>query len=118
MSVLFQPKNKWHTEVIPSALKLVREKFNYCPQPGNENKLNICTLNLFSGKWPSFRGWKLLEEREHGNQSVPKKEEDKNTKNHFEYFSGSFWLCELVTDLQKAVTFFRLHTGEKTNLHS
>lgn len=52
--------------------------------------------------------------------SVKKKKnaDNKNTKNHFEYFSGSFWLCELVPDLQKAVTFFRFHTEEKTNLHS
>lgn len=37
----------------------------------------------------------------------------KNTK----YFGGSFWLCELVPNLQNAVTFFRLHTGKRTNLH-
>lgn len=47
-----------------------------------------------------------------------KKTDNKNTENHFEHFTGSFWLCELVPDLQKAVTFLRLHTEEKTNLHS
>lgn len=51
--------------------KACQGKKNVITAHNQEMRTNkIFVLLIDCGKWPSFRGWKLLGEREHGNQSV------------------------------------------------
>lgn len=100
-------KTKLHTEVILSVLKLVKEKKEKKITAHNQeigtNKIFVLLIDC--GKWPSFRAWNYLGNVSMGISPCPKKKTTKIPKN-----TSSTW-----ENLQKtsAVTFFRLHIGEK-----